>query len=380
MSKTNLYIFPFKLSATGDTIDGIMQALPEFCRKQCNTKACRDFYDEVCIQPGSKMCPYGFAAITENICGSLVTFTGLDVVGVSDRKLVQKRITRKDYVPRLTRQDYTNMVTKMKENVASFGDYYSHKHNTLLAADDYQTKIDTLDNTFHELRKLNRRLKASVEWMIASLDSNFQPIDTSLLKVSKDIFAASQLITIRLSTYDLILNPNSSLNYTKSPISIYKKFDKVARLLDYQAQESGSSINISGNSYSTYECNDMVELLPYLLLDNAIKYTMRGKDIELVFSETGSRLVVKVTSFSQRPAEHEINTLFDRGVRSNNVSEKTTGQGLGLYIARYICDANNIKINLKIGKKVETDKDGIKYSDFIVTLQFDGIVKSNAVS
>lgn len=380
MSKTSLYIFPFKLSATGDTMDGIMQPYPVFCRKQCNTKACRDFYDKACAQQGGRMCPYGFAVFTEDICGSLVTFTGLDVVGVSDKKLVQKRITKKDYVPRLTKQDYANMVAKMKENVTLLGDYYSHKHATLLAADDYQTKIDTLDNTFHELRKLNRRLKASVEWMIASLDNNFQSIDTSLLKASKDIFAASQLITIRLSTYDLILNPNSSLNYTKSPIPIYKKFDKVARLLDYQAQESGAAILISGNSFSTYECNDMVELLPYLLLDNAIKYTMRGKDIKLEFSETGRRLIVKVISFSQRPAEHELNNLFDRGVRSNNVTEKTPGQGLGLYIARYICDANNITINLKIGKKVETDQEGIKYSDFIVTLQFDGIVKSNTVS
>lgn len=374
MSKTSLYIFPFKLSSTGDIVDGIMQPLPVFCRKQCDTKTCRDFYNKVCAQTGSKMCPYGFATITEDICGSLVTFTSLDVVGVSDRKLVQKRVTRKDYVPRLTRNDYTQMVEKMKKSVTLLGDYYTHKHNTLLAADDYQTKIDTLDNTFHELRKLNGRLKASVERMIANLDSNY---DTSLSKDAKDIFAASQLITIRLSTYDLILNPNSTLNYIKSPIPIYKKFDKVARLLDYQAYESGAIIKISGNSYSTYECNDMVELLPYLLLDNAIKYTMWGKDIELQFSETGSRLVVKVISFSQRPSEHEINNLFDRCYRSKNVSDKTTGQGLGLYIARYICDANNISIDLKIGKKVETDNDGVKHSDFIVTLQFDGVVQNN---
>lgn len=377
MSKSSLYLFPFKLSSTGDTIDGMMQPFPAFCRKQCKTKACRDFYDAVCSRTGSKICPYGFAVITENIGGTLVTFTGMDVVGISDRKQVQRRATKRDYLPRLTKQVYANMLENMKENVSSLEDFYSQKQNTLLAADDYQTKIDTLDNTFHELRKLNGRLKASVEWLIASLDNNGQPLDSYLLKVVKDIFAASQLITIRLSTYDIILNPNSSLNYTKSQLQIYKKFDKVARLLDYQAQEKGATITINGSSYSSFECNDMVELLPYLLLDNAIKYTMWGKDIKLRFSEFGRKLTVEVISFSQRPAEHEINSLFERGVRSKNVSDKTVGQGLGLYIARYICDANNIKIDIKLGKKIETDNEDIKYSDFIVTLQFEGIVKLN---
>lgn len=377
MSKSSIYLFPFKLTSAGKTLDGAMQPLPSFCRNQCKTKACRDFYDRTCNNTGSRTCPYGFAVITENICGTLVTFTGLDIVGISNRKNVQKRVTKKDYVPRLTKQEYAYMLKKMMDNVSSLDDYYSQKQNTLLAADDYQTKIDTLDNTFHELRKLNGRLKASVEWLIASLDNNDQPINSYLLKIGKDIFAASQLITIRLSTYDLILNPNSSLNYTRSQIPIYKKFDKVARLLDYQAQENGASIVIIGNSYGTFECNDMVELLPYLLLDNAIKYTMWGKDIKLKFTEFDCKLIVEVISFSQRPADNEVNKLFERGVRSRNVSDKTVGQGLGLYIARYICDANNIKVDIKIGKKIEIDDEGIKYSDFIVTLRFDGIIKSN---
>lgn len=377
MSKSSLYLFPFKLRSSGETIDGVMQPFPSFCRKQCKTKICRDFYETVCDKEGSNTCPYGFAVMTENIGSALVTFTGLDIVGVSDRKLVQKRVTKKDYVPRLTRLEYAEMLVKMKSNATSLEEYYSQKQNTLLAEDDYQTKIETLDNTFHELRKLNGRLKASVEYLIASLDNNGQPIDSYLLKVGKDIFAASQLITIRLSTYDLILNPNSTLNYTKSQIPIYKKFDKVARLLDYQAQENGSIIIITGSSFGTFECNDMVELLPYLLLDNAIKYTMWGKDIMLKFTEFGRKLTVEVISFSQRPSEHEVGNLFERGVRSKNVSDKTTGQGLGLFIAKYICEANNINIDIKLGKRIETDNDDIKYSDFIVTLQFDGIVRTN---
>lgn len=157
---------------------------------------------------------------------------------------------------------------------------------------------------------------------------------------------------------------------------IYRKFDKVARLLDYQAQESGTSIKITGTSFGTYECNDMVELLPYLLLDNAIKYSMWNKEIKLNFSEFGNKLIVEVDSFSKRPVEHELNSLLERGVRSRNVIEKTEGQGLGLYLARYICEANNINISLTLGKKIETDGDGIKYSDFIVRLVFDGIIRT----
>lgn len=376
MSKTSLYLFPFKLSATGDVVDGVMQRLCVFCRKQCNTKTCQDFYSQFCVKAGYHRCPYGFAVAVEDISGTKVIFTGLDVVGISDKKQVQKRVSNKDFVPRLTKEVYSDIMAKMRENVTSMVEYYSRKQSTLLAADDYQSKIDTLDNTFHELRKLNARLKAKVEWLIARLDDSSLQTDSYLIKNTKDIFAASQLITIRLSTYDLILNPSSSLNYKRSDMPIYRKFDKVARLLDYQAQENGTSIKIMGSSYSTFECNDMVELLPYLLLDNAIKYSMWDKEIKLVFSEYGNKLTVEVDSFSQRPIEHELNSLMERGVRSRSVAENTEGQGLGLYLARYICEANSIDISLALGKKIETDKDGIKYSDFIVRLVFEGIVKT----
>lgn len=378
MSKISLFAFPFKISINGAVVDGAMFALPAFCRRQCNTKICREFYSKKWNKEGSYRCPYGFAVQIEEVNGQLVTFTGLDIVGVSDKKQVQKRVTSKDYCPRITKQQYEYILSKMRSSIISLEEFYSHKQNTLLAEDDYQSKIDTLDNTFHELRKLNMRLKAKVEWLIAQLDAPSFQVDSYQIKNVKDIFAASQLITIRLSTYDLILNPNSTLNYTKSPMSIYKKFDKVARLLDYQAQENGTEIRITGSSYSTFECNDMVELLPYLFLDNAIKYTMWGKETTLKFNETGNRLIVVINSFSQRPADNELNSLLERGIRSKLVKENTPGQGLGLYLARYICDANNISLKLSLGKRVETDNEGIKYSDFVVTLEFNGIVKKSS--
>lgn len=378
MSKKSLYLFPFKLSATGDVIDGTMQHLCAYCRKQCNTKRCRDFYMQVYGKIGYYKCPYGFSVAVEDILGTIVMFTGLDIAGISDKKQVRRRVSKKDFVPRITKKVYTDMMAQMREGVASMKDYYLRMQSSLSAAEDYQSKIDTLDNTFHELRKLNGRLKAKVEWLIVRLDDPCLQTDSYLIKNIKDIFAASQLITIRLSTYDLILNPNSSLNYKKSDMPIYRKFDKVARLLDYQAQENGTTIKITGTSYSTYECNDMVELLPYLLLDNAIKYSMWNREIKLNFREIGNKLTVVVDSFSQRPVENELNSLLERGVRSRNVMEKIDGQGLGLYLARYICEANNINIDLSLGKKIETDKEGIKYSDFIVKLVFEGIVKTTS--
>lgn len=377
MSKISLYPFPFKTTPTGVVTDGAIQALPLFCRRQCNTKTCRDFYSQTCTKKGCYKCPYGFAVFVEDVNGQLVTFTCLDVTGVSDKKQIQKRTSSDDFIPRLTKKQYDYILSKLQDNVSAHEDFYSHKQNTLLAADDYQSKIETLDNTFHELRKLNGRLKAKVEWLIAQLDSPSFQVDSHCNRAIKDIFAASQLITIRLSTYDLILNPSSTLNYTKSPMFIYRKFDKVARLLDYQAQENGSSIEIVGNSFGTFECNDMVELLPYLFLDNAIKYTMWGKETTLKFEEVANRLSVEIISFSQRPSEQDLNILLERGVRSKSVSEKTPGQGLGLYLARYICDANNISLKLSLGKRIEADKEGTKYSDFIVTLLFDGIETSN---
>lgn len=197
-------------------------------------------------------------------------------------------------------------------------------------------------------------------------------------KKSQNVFSTSQVISIRLNTYDFGVNPNLSLYEERSPITIHKKFKKVAHCLKEYALYKQIKIQFIGESYSAIMANDILELLPYLLLDNAIKYSLTNKSIDVNFSELNNDLYVKIKSFSLRPHENELNKLTVRGVRSSRIESNVQGQGIGLYLANYICELHGIDISFKLGKD-RYFENSLPYSDFIVTLIFHDVIKDSSI-
>lgn len=252
--------------------------------------------------------------------------------------------------------------------------YIAKVHAEENEGNKYQEKIEGLDNTFHELRKINKQLKSQVESLIFQSDIS-TPNEIDIEKInyfSKNIFHSSQLFSIRLNTYDFTLNPEIPLREEKTKMCVHRKFTKISYHLREYAYNKNIRINISGESYGFINGNDVFELLPYLLLDNALKYSMPNKNIEVNFDEIGSQLSVTIKSFSIRPDNHEINNLKVRGYRGRN-TEGVQGQGIGLYLADAICHLHNIDLTFKIGdnKYYDHTNNDIAYSDFYAILKFN---------
>ena len=297
---------------------------------------------------------------------------------ISDRKMVQRRLSEKDFMPRISLANYEKSINNISILTNSSVDFYKKENEEIISKETYIDKIEILDNTFHELRKLNQELKLQTEHLIYQ-SNNFSWNNVGDIKyLSQNIFSTSQLISIRLNTYDFGVNPNLSLYEEKSPIQIHKKFVKVAHCLREYANKKQIKIQITGESYSSIMANDVLELLPYLILDNAIKYSLENKNIDIRFSEKSSILEVVIKSFSVRPHEHELRKLTERGVRSTRIDSQIQGQGIGLYLANYICELHNISMDFRIGKE-RFFESGIPYSDFYVSLTFYDIIKDESV-
>lgn len=376
--KNIIYPYPFKLSTTGDLSDGIVFQIPSFCKSNHKTKKCRDFYTKECEIEGYKQCPYGFAVSINRFLGQKVIFSCLYIDKISDRKMVQRRLSEKDFMPRISLANYEKSINNISILTNSSVDFYKKENEEIISKETYIDKIEILDNTFHELRKLNQELKLQTEHLIYQ-SNNFSWNNVGDIKyLSQNIFSTSQLISIRLNTYDFGVNPNLSLYEEKSPIQIHKKFVKVAHCLREYANKKQIKIQITGESYSSIMANDVLELLPYLILDNAIKYSLENKNIDIRFSEKSSILEVVIKSFSVRPHEHELRKLTERGVRSTRIDSQIQGQGIGLYLANYICELHNISMDFRIGKE-RFFESGIPYSDFYVSLIFYDIIKDESV-
>jgi len=369
-----LFPYPYKLFPSDAISDGMVFPVPAFCKQNCSSSKCRQFYHDKCNSFGVKLCPYGFAIDVIKLGNQTVIFSCLNVERLSDKKAVQKRIRDKDYLPRIPFISYIQSKSSICALVAETADFYQQESNFKKTKAVIDEKTEMLDDTFHELRKLNQQLKPAAERLIIELDY-FDGKDPSRIEYyTRQLHATSQLISIRLSTYDLSITSDFSVFDKKGPIAIYKKFDKVSKLLEEQANERHLKIIRKGESFRTCQANDLVELIPYLLLDNAIKYSMCYKNITITFEEGLNSLIVSVRSFSQRPDKKEISHLKERGFRSKHNSQDVGGKGLGLYLADLICINSDITMDISIGDHISKDFTGQEYSDFVVRLDFSSIL------
>lgn len=158
------------------------------------------------------------------------------------------------------------------------------------------------------------------------------------------------------------------------PMVIHKKFVKSAKCLQSKAWANNIFIRWTGESYSEVNTSDIVEILPYIIIENGIKYSYPQKDITIEFSETEKTINVVITSLSLRPQEKDLSILFERGYRGENAKYLKEGQGIGLYLAHTICNFYNIEMEIHLGNN-RISLDGYIYSDFIVNFTFKDIIK-----
>jgi signal transduction histidine kinase len=93
--------------------------------------------------------------------------------------------------------------------------------------------------------------------------------------------------------------------------------------------------------------DSLIELVT-ILLDNAIKYSPKGKDVEVSVKAGGT---LEVEDHGSGIAKEDLPHIFDRFYRSDK-SRGTDGYGLGLSIAKSIVDLHNgaIKVESRFGK------------------------------
>jgi signal transduction histidine kinase len=84
---------------------------------------------------------------------------------------------------------------------------------------------------------------------------------------------------------------------------------------------------------------DLVERLVFILVDNALKFTLHGGKVTLTLSETGGSAVLEVFDTGIGIAAEDLAHVFDRFWRVDKVrSRQEGGSGLGLSIAQKIVE------------------------------------------
>ncbi len=240
-----------------------------------------------------------------------------------------------------------------------------------------------LDSLTHEVRQLNAQIKAKSDSILTTYRLNDDNVNLSaadyidLQNSIRTIFASSSIISSRFSLYDYERNPQVLTHGPRTTCVIYKVFDKMGKILK-NYQNRNVPIVIEGNSYDEMGVYPLFEMMPFSIIENAVKYTYTHgskNDVKIVFGYTTDyKLKVTVNSYGPYCSEEESQKIFDKGYRGKNAQRISEGSGIGLFFVKMLCDAHNISISAKSDNRYVAQISGVAHAPFIVTLVFNDIL------
>lgn len=347
----------------GKIQDGSYIHVVPFCEKNCSSKKCQEYYEKIKNQDGFHCCPYGFSSYV-NVNNDRI-FTGFREKssyckktnrGICSEIIVYNPVLGKNQIMDLIHSsfDFNNEIKSIQEKQA------------------------LLNSISHEAKKLNAQIKERCDAVLSKMpndESDNEVLDISELQSAfKTIYVSASMVDSRFSLLDYEKNPETLKAGRTFDCNVYKKFHKIQRVFK-NYQKKNIYIEISGESYATIDAYPTFELIPLLIIENAIKYAYGSNDkIKISFINKNCELDVLVTSYSPYCSSEEIAHIFDKGFRGKHAQRVSSdGSGIGLYFVKLLCDLHGIDISVISESANISEINGIPYSKFIVTLHFPNV-------
>lgn len=331
----------------------VIQVLPR-CKLKYDKSPCLEFYKKLSNSPeGFYVCPSGCTVYHKVDNGKQIYYFGL---------LVKKHFNKKTYIHSTDDAE----LTVVQENVF-LGIIHQQEKISRLENDLKQSEVIRRD-LFHDVRKLDSLIKSKSDALVRECEQN-GGVSHEILNRIKNINAMSEIIACKYSVYDLVSNIGVLSMGASLPVNIYRKFDKVRYILkDYK--NKNVTIFFDGETTYEYAMNiGYADILPFLLLENAVKYTIGDHDIQVKFEEENDSLFVTIISFGPYCEESEYNSVFLRNYRGcNTLNYSSEGTGIGLYLVKEIC--NQFNIDISISSDFVKYINGVKCGFFKVNLIF----------
>lgn len=149
----------------------------------------------------------------------------------------------------------------------------------------------------------------------------------------------------RLSSNLLALHQYGQIALAQSPITVRSVVDGAVNPLQATAAAKKMKIDLRVEGATILGHRDSLVQLLDILLDNALKYGVRGGRVAVRGYKKGTQYVLQVKDKGPGIAASDLPYIFDRLYRGDKArSAKVSGYGLGLALAKEIAEANNAAI------------------------------------
>lgn len=321
---------PFPVSDLDSLTHGLLHKIPSAC-SHCKTYSCRAKLGGAF---GHNICEFGLSFYPFKIGDDTGLFVGLIVTDKNSKVGGERRkALRKNWVEHDAVEAFHERLKDISSAVTEFG--------------NFQTQVSL--SVLHEIRSSVGVVLHNCEKLIqsspgADLTEKIENADTEL----RNLFQSISLLREQLDLTDVIANPDS-ITYGRRHRSLLSGlFFKMIKLFEGRASKRGIRIQFHADSDTYFDVYNSFQLVPLILLDNAIKYSYSNKIIYVNIGRAGSFVEIAVSSFGDVVPVIFRDRIFDRFVRGPEAHKQAAeGMGLGLFIARQIVNAHGFSLDYR---------------------------------
>lgn len=327
----NLIPFPY-FDEKGIAHDGINYSIPlkcKSCDKQCGRKI--DLNSSEIFT-----CTKGYNYFNVRINSMIFIGFGISIKG-ANRKVPRKlkKTQNEIQVEHSFIQGWITQTSTLLKEIESYKDEKVKENFEIL-----HDIIPTISLIFRTVETLIYQSEGNTfEKKVENSDSNLRTLYHSI-----------DLLENRLKIMPIISNPHSAKYGQVTKCSPYKVFDKVSRLFSSTASRKGIKILLHSNTYITIEPTvyDSFMTIPFLLVENAIKYSVKNQPVDINLSQKEESVEISVSSYGPTVSEENTEKIFEKGFKDSNAKKfSSKGSGIGLYLASIVAEAHNTEIKYK---------------------------------
>ncbi|MBR3816946.1 MAG: HAMP domain-containing histidine kinase [Clostridia bacterium] len=140
---------------------------------------------------------------------------------------------------------------------------------------------------------------------------------------------------------------NQSILSHKSNFNVSEQIRLVIAMLEPKWREKNIDISFEGEDYNIYADKDLLQHIWTNVIDNAYKFSPADTEIKVaVRNIKNNKLIFTVADSGKGMSEFEAKHAFDKFYQGN-VANKNSGNGIGLAVAKKICELHGGDIKIK---------------------------------
>lgn len=259
---------------------------------------------------------------------------------------------------------YSETETEALKNAANIiGEAIQRKdyETQLIKAKQEAEKSDKLKSEFlaqisHEIRtplnnilNFTNLIKEEVKDSLSEeLKTSFQIIENSSDRLIRTIGLLINISELQTGNFNVIKRKVDVYEEVLKPLYLENKFKAENKYLEFKLVNEANNSVIKADKYS-------IEQIFSNLIDNAIKFTEKGKIRISLFNPSNDSIIIEIEDTGIGISENFLPNLFSPfSQEQQGYTRKFEGNGLGLTLVKKYCELNNAEISVSGKKNIGT--------------------------